>query len=80
MPRVVERFLAFWSGQFVLFVRLVLFLQFVLFFSVLGRPVWSLPRGVEHFFVSGAERQVNETGPDFGIPVTAVTFGNDSPK
>jgi hypothetical protein len=50
------------------------------FFSLLGRLVWSLPRGVNIFFVTGAERQVNETGPDFGIPVMAVTFGNESPK
>jgi hypothetical protein len=49
--------------------------------------LFGLSRAGEHFFVSGADRQVNETSPDFGIPkaysetpVTTVTFGNDSEK
>jgi hypothetical protein len=46
-----------------------------------------LSRAGEHFFVSGANRQVNVTDPDYEIPmayyetpVTAVTFGNNSGK
>jgi hypothetical protein len=46
-----------------------------------------LSRSGEHFFVTGANRQVNATGPYYEVPmayfetpVTAVTFGNDSGK
>jgi len=35
---------------------------------------------LEHFFVTGVERQVNESGLVSRLPVMAVTFGNKSPK
>jgi hypothetical protein len=35
---------------------------------------------VEHFFVTGAEPQVNEIGLNFRSPVTVVTIGNETPK
>jgi hypothetical protein len=36
--------------------------------------------GWNTLFVTGVERQVNESGPDSRIPVMAVTFGNNCPK
>ena len=46
-------------------IQLVLFVQAVLS---------GLSRGGEHFFVTGANRQVNESGPYFGTSVMVVTI------
>src|ERR1035437_1154002 len=56
-------------------VRLVRFVQV----AHLARFVQAVSVGflsrVEHFFVSGADPQVNADGANLGSPVTAVTFG-----
>ena len=52
-------------------IQLVLFVQAALS---------GLSRGGEHFFVTGANRQVNEFGPNFGTSVTAVTIWDEVSK
>ena len=39
-----------------------------------------LSRAGEHFFVSRANRQVNESGPCLGTSVTAVTIWDECSK
>jgi hypothetical protein len=49
----------------------------VLFFWSRSGGWQGLSRASEHFFVSGADHQVNADFPNSGIPVTAVTIGNE---
>jgi hypothetical protein len=67
-------------ARLVLMILVIPFAQILQFAQVTGRALWSLDFVGEHFFVSGADHQVNATEPKFRIPVILVTFGNECSK